>query len=43
MRRMVEHGGLQFVAAMDADSHEEVKEESERIYIVARECGKKLD
>lgn len=43
MRRMVENGGLQFVAAMDADSHEEVKEESERIYIVARECGKKLD
>ena len=43
MRRMVENAGLQFVAAMDADSHEEVKEESERIYIVARECGKKLD
>ncbi len=40
MRRMVEESGLEFVAAVDADSHEEVKKESGRIYVIARECGK---
>lgn len=40
MRSLVEKAGMQFVIAIDADTHEEVRAESERIYIVARECGK---
>lgn len=36
MLRMVEQAGLQFLEAIDADTHEEVTDESERIYIVAR-------
>ena len=40
MRSIVERAGMKFVAAIDADTHEEVRTESERIYIVAREYGK---
>ena len=40
MKGFVEAAGLEFVKAIDADSHEEPDEDSERIYIVARECGK---
>lgn len=40
MKEFVEAAGLTFVTAIDADSHEEPTDESERIYIVARECGK---
>ncbi len=40
MKGFVEAAGLEFVTAIDADTHEEPTEESERIYIVARECGK---
>ena len=36
MRGMVEAAGLLFVDAIDADTHEEPGQESERIYIVAR-------
>lgn len=36
MRGMVEEAGLLFVDAIDADTHREVTQESERIYIVAR-------
>ncbi len=36
MRGMVEAAGLLFVDAIDADTHREVTQESERIYIVAR-------
>ncbi len=36
MRCMVEAAGLLFVDAIDADTHREVTQESERIYIVAR-------
>ena len=32
--------GMEFVMAMDADTHKEVTEESERIYCIAREQGK---
>ena len=32
--------GMEFVKAIDADTHEEVTEISERIYCIARECGK---
>lgn len=41
MRLLVEKAGLAFVMALDADTHEEVTMQSERIYIVAREQGKK--
>lgn len=40
MRGIVEMAGMEFIMAADADTHEEVREESERIYVVARECGK---
>lgn len=36
MRRLVERSGLQFLEAIDADTHGAVTDESERIYIVAR-------
>lgn len=36
MLDMVEQAGLRFVEAIDADTHEPVTEESQRIYIVAR-------
>lgn len=37
---MVEKAGMEFVRAEDADTRGEVREESERIYVIARECGK---
>ena len=40
MKGFVEAAGLSFVTAIDADTHEEPSEDSERIYIVAREQGK---
>jgi SAM-dependent methyltransferase len=40
MRVLVEKAGMEFVKAIDADTHGEVWEESERIYVIARECGK---
>jgi hypothetical protein len=40
MKGFVEEAGLVFVTAIDADTHEEPSEDSERIYIVARESGK---
>ncbi|MDD6811531.1 MAG: class I SAM-dependent methyltransferase [Lachnospiraceae bacterium] len=41
MKRLVEEAGMKFIEAIDADTHEEVTEVSERIYVVAREQGKK--
>lgn len=46
MKGLLEKAGMEFVAAFDADTHEKVVPESERIYVVAREQGKintKLD
>lgn len=40
MVRLVKQSGLQFVKAIDADTHGEVRSESERIYVIAREAGK---
>ncbi len=40
MKSFVEKSGLKFITAIDADTHKEPTEESERIYIVAGECGK---
>lgn len=41
MKSLVERAGMEFVAAFDADTHENVVQESERIYVVARENGKR--
>lgn len=40
MQRLIEQSGLEFVTAYDAFTHEEPRENSERIYIIARERGK---
>lgn len=40
MKSYVKQAGLQFVKAIDAETHEAPTEVSERIYIVAREQGK---
>ena len=40
MKQFVKKAGLEFVTAMDADTHEGVTDESERIYVVAREIQK---
>ncbi len=40
MISFVKEAGLEFITAIDADTHENVTSDSERIYIVARECGK---
>ena len=40
VKRLLEEAGMEFVAAYDAFTREPVKEDSERIYIIARECSK---
>lgn len=40
MKSLLEKAGMEFITAFDADTHEEVLPESERIYIIAREQGK---
>ena len=40
MKAALEKAGMEFVKAIDADTHGEVTEVSERIYCIARECGK---
>ncbi|MBR3770573.1 MAG: class I SAM-dependent methyltransferase [Lachnospiraceae bacterium] len=40
VKRLLKEAGMEFVAAYDAFTREPVREGSERIYIVARECGK---
>lgn len=40
MKSLVEKSGMKFVTAIDADTHGMVHDESERIYVVAREFGK---
>ena len=40
MKKALEQAGMEFVKALDADTHGEVTEQSERIYCIARECGK---
>ena len=42
MRKLVEQAGMTIVEVKDADTGEAVTESSERVYVVARECGKKL-
>lgn len=40
MKEALMKAGMEFVKAIDADTHEEVTETSERIYCIAREKGK---
>ena len=40
MIRMIKDSGLEFVTAYDAFTREAPKEDSERIYVIARECSK---
>lgn len=40
MTRLVEQAGLQIMELLDADTGESVTPESERVYVVARECRK---
>lgn len=40
MKAFVKEAGMEFVTAIDADTHVEPTEDSERIYVVARESGK---
>ncbi|MBQ7430091.1 MAG: class I SAM-dependent methyltransferase [Butyrivibrio sp.] len=40
MKGFVEQAGMVFVKAIDADTHKEPDENSERIYVIAREHGK---
>lgn len=41
IRELLEEAGMEFLAAYDAFTREPVKEDSERIYVLAREKGKK--
>ena len=40
IQRLLKEAGMEFVAAFDEYSNKPVHSESERILIVARECGK---
>ncbi len=40
MKSFVSAAGLEFIEAIDADTHEKPDSDSERIYIIARESGK---
>ena len=40
MKEALAKAGMEFVKALDANTHEEVTKTSERIYCIARECGK---
>ena len=40
MKKALSKAGMEFVTAMDADTHEEVTAQSERIYCIAKESGK---
>ena len=40
MKELLEQAGLRFVKAIDSDTKGDVCDTSERIYVIARECGK---
>ena len=42
MKGMLEKAGLEFIEAVDSDTKKAPTEESERIFVVARECTKAL-
>lgn len=41
VQRLLEEAGMEFVVAYDAFTHDGIREDSERIYMIAREKGKK--
>lgn len=41
VQRLLEEAGMEFIAAYDAFTHNDIKKDSERIYMIAREKGKK--
>lgn len=43
MRELLEKAGLKVLFMKDADTDEEVTAQSERVYVVARECGKEAE
>ncbi len=43
MKELILSSGMEFVETIDADTHEGVRETSERIYILAKERGKKFE
>lgn len=40
IKQAIKQAGMEFIAAFDGDTHKEVHEKSERIYVMAREKGK---
>ncbi|NLL93578.1 MAG: class I SAM-dependent methyltransferase [Clostridiales bacterium] len=43
IKSTLESAGMNFVTAYDAFTHEPVNDTSERIYIIAKECGKQIN
>lgn len=43
IKNLIVGAGMVFEKALDADTREEVTDQSERIYVFARECGKRRD
>lgn len=41
VQRLLEEAGMEFIASYDAFTHDAIKKDSERIYMIAREKGKK--
>lgn len=42
MKGFVEQAGMELITALDGDTHQAPHEKSERIYMIARECRKKI-
>ena len=40
MVRLIKEAGMEVIEVLDADTHEEITPESERIYIIAKEVRK---
>lgn len=40
IKKAIELGGMEFVTAYDAFTKHDIREDSERIYVICRECGK---
>ena len=40
IKKAIEFAGMEFVTAFDAFTRDDVKSDSERIYVICRECGK---
>lgn len=42
VKRLLREAGMKFIAAYNESTHDPVKPDSERFYVIARECGKKV-